>query len=111
VLIIVGARSKEDVRVQFKKQHVNFKTSEKWLGSSHLDWLLKQEAGSIHQNEDLCVIYLFKEWKDTPYWQKVLVHEVSHMVDSIAEAKNLDKETEARAYLSEYLFDTIRKSL
>lgn len=111
VLIIVGARSKEDIRLQFKKQRVGFKQAEFWLNNKNIEWMLTQEAGSLVPEGELSLIYLFKDWHGTNDDLRTLVHEVSHMVDSIAEYKNLLKETEARAYLSEYLFDTIRKSL
>ncbi len=111
VLIIVGAKNKMDVMEQMKKQRVGAKIAEEFLSDSKLDFLLKQEAGSLSPDDDLRIIYLFRDWEYTSYFLKVLVHEVSHMVDDIAKHKNLTKETEAKAYLSEYLFDTIRREL
>jgi len=111
IMVIVGARNKEDVLKKFKHWKIDPGVTKRWLEEPLLDELLKQEAGSILFKDKLEIIYFFREWKDTPYFQKVLVHEVSHMVDTIAKNKNFVEETEARAYLSEYLFDTIRKSL
>lgn len=111
VLIMVGCKTKEEVMYLMKKQKVRFATAKWWLENEHLPWLLKQSAGSLVREGELEVIYHFKDWKDDEPHIEVLVHEVSHMVDSIAEYKNLVKETEARAYLSEYLFKTIRKNL
>lgn len=111
VCIIVGARTKEDVVTQLRKHHAKEEVINRFVSDENFQFLLKQDAGSVVDTDKLEIIYTFREWKDDAYWQKVLVHEVSHMVDDIARHKNLVKETEARAYLSEYLFDTIRKSL
>lgn len=111
VMVMVGAKNKEEVRYLLKKQRVNSETIKRWVENQNLSWLLKQEAGSLVENEKLEVIYHFRKWDGDDNDIRVLVHEVSHMVDQIAEAKNFVKETEARAYLSDYLFHTIKTSL
>ena len=111
VLIMVGCKTKQEIEYLLKKQKVRKSTIDFWLENEHLPWLLKQTAGSLVRDGELEVIYHFKDWKTDDPHIEVLVHEVSHMVDSIAEYKNLVKETEARAYLSEYLFKTIRNNL
>jgi len=111
VLIMVGCKTKEEVAYLMKKQRVRLSTIKWWVEHEHLPWLLKQSAGSLIREGELEVVYHFKDWKEDNWHLEVLVHEVSHIVDSIAEYKNIVKETEARAYLSEYLFKTIRKNL
>lgn len=111
VLVIIGAKTADEVIEQMKKQRVNIDVAKKFVGNENFHWLLEQEAGSLVTKGKLEIIYLFKEWKDTPHFQRILVHEVSHMVDTIAEHRNMAKETEARAYLSDYLFDTLRKNM
>ena len=44
------------------------------------------------------------------YWE-CLIHEISHIIDWIVEACMLEKETEARAYLHEWLFREIRRKI
>lgn len=44
------------------------------------------------------------------YWSSVL-HEVVHVVQRTEVRKGLQKEDEARAYLTEYLFNNIRRKL
>jgi hypothetical protein len=111
VMVMVGAKTKKDVLSLMKKQRVRKETVNFWMNHEHLTWLFKQDAGSFVRDNELEVIYCFKDWKDDSKHIEILVHEVSHMVDSIAEHKNLVKETEARAFLSEYIFKTIRNSL
>jgi len=111
IMIMVGAKTKSEVEYLMKKQRVRTETMDFWLKHESLPWLLEKEAGSLVRDKELEIIYHFRDWKDDENHLKILVHEVSHMVDSIAEHKNLIKETEARAYLSEYLFSTIRKNL
>lgn len=111
VMIMVGAKDKREIEYLMKKQRVKKEVIKNWVEDSQLKWLLDKEAGSLIHDGELAVIYHFKDWKDDDNHLNILVHEVSHMVDSIAEYKNLLKETEARAYLTEYLFKTIRKNL
>ncbi len=44
------------------------------------------------------------------FWE-TLIHELAHLVDGMAEGQKFEKETEARAYLQEYLFHEIRRKL
>lgn len=111
IMVMVGAKTKKEVEYLMKKQHVKKETIDFWLNHESFTWLMDTEAGSLCRNGRLEVIYHFRDWKDDANHIKILVHEVSHMVDSIAEHKNLVKETEARAYLSEYIFSTIRNNL
>ena len=111
VMAMVGAKDKKEVEYLLKKQRVNKDTIKRWVEHENLSWLLKQEAGSLVDSDKLEVIYHFKKWDGDEHDIRILVHEVSHMVDQIAEAKNFVKETEARAYLSDYLFHTIKTSL
>jgi len=111
VMVMVGAKNKEEVMYLMKKQGVRASTCEWWLKHESLPWLLEKQAGSLINEKELEIIYHFKDWVEDEEHLKTLVHEVSHMVDSIAEYKNFVKETEARAYLTEYLFSTIKANL
>ena len=64
ICVIVGARSKEDVLGQFKKQNINAEVTKRWMEDKNLPWLFKQDAGSLIHGDELAVIYLFKDWKD-----------------------------------------------
>lgn len=44
------------------------------------------------------------------FWE-TLVHELAHLVDGMAERQHFQNETEARAYLQEFLFREIRRKL
>lgn len=58
-----------------------------------------------------CLFIRLREYEDTWEFWGTLIHELSHLLDMISEQMAWEKETEARAYLQEYLFQTIRRKL
>jgi hypothetical protein len=52
-----------------------------------------------------------KKFEDSWEFYEIMLHEICHIVDFISEQKHLEKEMEARAYLTEYLFKDIRKKI
>lgn len=108
VLIMVGAKTKTDVMRVLKKNRVNAEVTKTWDESEDMDLVLKSSAGSIVDDNVLAIIYVFKEWNNTNRDHEVLVHELSHMMDSISKHKNLKHDIEGRAYLQEYLYKSIR---
>lgn len=111
VMVIVGAENKKDIFTVFRKMRIDAKTTKRWLEDENLDDLFKQSAGSLVNDDDFALIYVFKDWEDTWLHYEILVHEISHMMDSISKFKNLGHDLEGRAYLSEYLFKTLRIGL
>ena len=57
------------------------------------------------------LILLLRPYEDIwDYWE-ILIHELSHILDWVVEDCMIEKETEARAYLHEFLFRSIRRKL
>ena len=63
-----------------------------------------------HEKKQYIVIILQKFEDTWSYWE-CLLHELSHVLDWLVEWKLLDGETEARAYLHEWLFNRIRRKI
>ncbi len=57
------------------------------------------------------LIIRLRPYRDSWDFWETLIHELSHAVDFIAERINIEKETEAKAYLQEFLFREIRRKL
>jgi len=109
--IIINAETKDDIKRVFSKLGVKKDLADFWLDCPNLMGLLKSDAGTLVREGKLEIIYVFKNWVDDYKHLKILVHEVSHMVDTVAENRNIVHETEARAYLTEHLFSEIRDVL
>lgn len=57
-------------------------------------------------------VLFLRDYADTWNYWEVLMHELTHYIDFLGEQIGLDADhTEARAYLFEYLFHTIRRIL
>lgn len=52
-----------------------------------------------------------REYEDTWEFWETLLHELNHLVDMMGENQNFNDETEAKAYLQEFLFKEIRQKL
>src|SRR3990167_10368576 len=115
VLVCVGARIK-DVMAWVKNNGT--KEAKKDFPSilkQYEDLFLKVSSGekkgyALHFSKDKKDYYflLLSNYKDNwDYWE-CLIHETSHILDWVSEACMLEKETEARAYLHEWLFNRIR---
>lgn len=111
VFILVGIQTRDELKERFKRFGIMQKMQDLWLKEPNIEKLFKQQAGSIYFDDCPGTIYLFREWKNDDEHLAILVHEISHMVDEIAKWKNIEKETEARAYLSDYLFRVILSEL
>lgn len=106
IIIIVGAKCKKDIKNRLERYGVSDKLVKLWI-ETDTERLLNVPAGTIYFDAFPGTIYFFRDWKDDLGHKATLVHEISHMVDKIAEWKNIEHETEARAYLTDYLFRVI----
>ena len=70
-----------------------------------------KNLGFALTNDEQNLVLILKKPKDVWEYLECLVHEVSHIVDWIVEYASLEGETEARAYLTEWLFRNIRRKL
>lgn len=95
------------------------KRAEKW----YLEWLDTHKenlelqfngkwTGSVFFNTEHGVaVFTLRGYHDCwDYWE-CLIHELSHYLDFLGDQVGIAKETEARAYLMEFLFRRIRRKL
>lgn len=111
VLILVGIKTREELKERFKRFGVMQKMQDLWLKDPMLETLFSKQAGTVYFKDCPGTIYLFREWNNDDEHLAILVHEISHMVDEMAKWKNIEHETEARAYLTDYLFRVILSEL
>lgn len=112
ILVCVGVNQKEMLGFAKNKKNKLGKEAIKWLerDSGKLFKLLDENSGVSAWNDGKFILVL-KEWKYDWDWLSVLLHEVHHIVEQMAEYKMFEKEKECKAYLMEYLFKNIRKKL
>ena len=116
MLVCVGATQKEAIR-WIKRFGV------KSVKSDYVGWLEKNEklfteisegnqlGYAVANLEKHYLVLILRKFEDNwSYWE-CLIHELSHILDWICDWKMLNGETEARAYLHEWLFREIRREL
>ena len=98
------------------KQVMDFVTNKEvkqWVkdnGQKFADILNDKKQGYAI-NHDNFLILIIKPYKNHWDWYETLLHELNHIVFWITEAKSLQGEMEAQAYLQEWLFREIRRKL
>lgn len=112
ILVCTGFSAKEIL--QKIKSYKSAKWFVDWAALKQLDWqkAVDMDCAFVSQEptHDAFVIRL-RAFEDTWKFWETLIHELSHLVDRMAEAQVFERETEARAYLLEYLFKEIRQKL
>ena len=116
MIVCVGVEVK-DLKDWIKKEATKESKADllKWAGenSDFFDRVSegKQLGYAICHSEKNYLIMILQKYKDDwSYWE-CLVHELSHILDWIVEWKMLQGESEARAYLHEWLFREIRRKI
>lgn len=90
---------KQNIKKEFKKQ----------LLEDDVIW--EKCNGMVIDYENGGYLFILNNYKDEwPFWE-TLMHECSHLVDFIARRNNFILETEAKAYLHEYLFRNLRRTI
>lgn len=95
-----------NVRKEDKKAFKDYITEHKDLFLKIVDKKMNGYAVR-HLEKDYLMLIIPKMQDEWWYWES-LIHELSHTMDSLVEMKMLEHETEARAYLHEYLFREMR---
>ncbi len=69
-----------------------------------------KQLGCLYLGSGYYALWL-SPYEDTwAYWE-VLIHELTHFIDEFSKDKHMEGETEARAYLLEFMFRSIRRKL
>jgi len=100
--------------VNYIKKHKFDKRFIKWQVEEKENFIMNIEnapAFTLFNKKYAFGIVWFKTWKNNWENYECLLHEVSHIVDFVSCQKNFEYESEARAYLTEYLFHEIRVKL
>ena len=108
LLVCVGATVK-DIRQYAKKR--KFKKDLVTFIDEHPDTFeLEQSIGrALWVPEEKFAGIMLKPFVDAwEYWE-CLIHELHHIVEFISTDRSFEKENEAKAYLIEFLFHTIRR--
>lgn len=111
ILITVGATTE-----QVLKSLIDAEDSIKELAEAH-DEQFKELVDSKMAGYALCdrvskhIILALGSYQDDWYYWETLAHELHHVVEYMSDFKLLDGELEAKAYLFEYLFRSIRRKL
>ena len=90
----------KDAVAQFEKDHA----------AGEQDFFTDAHSGAVWICDGRYVMW-FPSYEDTWKFWECLLHETNHVVFSLARDKNMQDETEAQAYLHEYLFKHIRRKL
>ena len=116
MLVCVGANSKDvlewlkkNSKKGIKQDYIKFVNSHEKLFNEVNNG--NQLGYAIAELDKQYLIMVLRKFEDNwGYWE-CLIHELSHILDWICDWKMLNGETEARAYLHEWLFKEIRRKL
>lgn len=117
ILVSIGAETKDILDYVNKKCTKQAKKDFPEIIKQHRDLFdrVKTEKNgyALHFVKDgrSYLILLLRKFEDTWVYWETLLHELSHIIDWVVEDCMLEKETEARAYLHEHLFNRIRRKL
>ena len=114
LFVIVGIHNKKEIFKFCKKEKVKADCT-KWILENIEDWnkdIKDKNKGQVCWDDIThCVVLMLRTPEDTwDYWE-VLMHECHHIVQNLAERKNMLREPEAQAYLQEFLFHSLRRKL
>lgn len=115
ILVFVGVPSKKEILAGFRRNNVSVAFT-KWALENRDKWhesIQNKNKGLFHWDNELraCVLILrplvIDDWD---YWETVL-HETHHLIHWISQKKMMAEEMEAQAYLFEYVFRKIRRTI
>ena len=111
ILVMIGLHEKKEL-LRFMKKHRVKVDIAKWILENYDEWKKEEHQGMFAWNDEIrAKILILRSPADAwDYWE-VLMHEIHHVVFHTAKQKSLTEETEAQAYLFEYLFHHIRKKI
>lgn len=115
-LVCIGADSKDAIRYVKKSFIKKLKKDFIELLETRENLFIEIKNGKqggfavANLDEHYLILILPKLEDNWDYWE-CLIHELSHILDWICDWKMLNGETEARAYLHEYLFRQIRRKI
>ena len=116
VLVCAGVSLEEAKRFVKKEFKPSFrKPFAEWLDSDKelFDTLLRKEMKgyTIFDKKKIYLAILLQEVQDDWQYWETLMHELHHLVEHVSNVRMLDDEIEAKAYLQEHLFRSIRRKL
>ena len=114
LFVVAGVTNKDKVKKWLKQNKAHPTTSEAILEEfDNITKSLQSNVSGLHmyvKETNHKIIFLKTPKNSWDYWE-TLMHELHHMVYYETKESSLEKETEAQAYLFEYLFHTIRKKI
>lgn len=114
LFVVAGVTDKNKVFKWLKKNKAHIVTSKAILEEfDKITESLKDDVLGLHMyvvETNHKIIFLKTPKNCWDYWE-TLMHELHHMVYYETKESSLEKETEAQAYLFEYLFRTIRRKI
>ena len=111
IVVGIGVTKKEIVAYS-KKQKLK-KEFTKWVEEdTRIYEVLNEQDGIFAYNSNAPGgLLMLKEFTDEWKSWELLIHEISHIVQYMMTQKLMEGEDEARAYLTEWLFRSIRRKL
>lgn len=112
-MIVAAGATKNDI-LRFCKKKKVIKEFIDIIKDAEAFNIQKEKLGVFYwekKGEHLLFLLLLRPFKDVwEYWE-CLIHELAHTVQKLAEDKMMEDEDEARAYLQDFLFRSIRRRL
>ena len=71
----------------------------------------KQLGYTLYEKETGHMVLIIKKYENNWVYWETLIHELNHIVYDLAVMKSFTDETEAQAYLQEFLFHEIRRKI
>lgn len=112
IFISSGFSAKEIVEAIKKEKP--YKWFSDWASANEARWndLIVAETAFVAMEPDhAAFIVRLRPYEDTWAFWETLIHELNHLVDMMSNKQMFQDETEAKAYLQEYLFHEIRRTL
>lgn len=115
LIVVVGVETVEEIERLLKKKYTGLKPWFYELLKAESDCFKKETAGKspgFTLKMEIGTILWFKEfsfsWKDFG----TLIHEIYHVIDfTLEEERGMQDEMEAKAYMMEWLFESLRINL
>lgn len=110
--LVCSGADKKTILSFCKRNKLNKQVIE-WIEADNKIFSLLEGSNAVYCWHDdirigLLILGVYEDrWK---FWE-ILIHEICHIVDRVAEHRRMEKEVEAKAYLFEYLFRNIRRKL